>query len=278
MPAIDHVTVAGTDLRAMQAALAAAGIHSVFGGAHRDGATEMAVASFPDGSYIELIAVKPDAVPEVIAGHPWERFLTGNAGPCAWAAGVHDLAGELRRLSEAGIRVSPPVANGRIRPDGVELKWETATTGEGPLGSFLPFLIQDFTPRELRVFPRGKPESLQYRGVARVVLGVRNLNAAAARYGQAYRLTFENPRADLELGARLAVLSGAPIVLAEPLDAGSWLAARLEQFGEAPCAVLLESGARENSRRGHPIRWLDSGRLGWRLGLWESASNRAINP
>jgi hypothetical protein len=53
---LDHVTVAGDDLRRMQAALAAIGIATVYGGAHRDGATEMALVSFPDGSYLELIA------------------------------------------------------------------------------------------------------------------------------------------------------------------------------------------------------------------------------
>jgi hypothetical protein len=47
---IDHVTVAGADLRRMQAALVDLGIETVYGGAHHDGVTEMALVSFPDGS------------------------------------------------------------------------------------------------------------------------------------------------------------------------------------------------------------------------------------
>jgi len=116
---LDHVTVAGDDLRRMQAALAALGIATVYGGWHRDGATEMALVSFPDGSYLELIAPQKDIAAPVANDHPWARFLTGNAGPCAWAVSTGDLDSELRRLRSAGIPVSPPTANGRLRPDGV---------------------------------------------------------------------------------------------------------------------------------------------------------------
>ncbi len=55
---IDHVTVAGKDLKAMQAALTALGIPTEYGGPHSNHATEMALTSFPDGSYLELIAIR----------------------------------------------------------------------------------------------------------------------------------------------------------------------------------------------------------------------------
>ena len=94
---LDHVTVAGADLRRMQAALAAIGIDTVYGGAHSGGATEMALVSFPDGSYLELIAPQTDAAPPGANNHPWAQFLTGNAGPCAWAVSTGDLDSELHR-------------------------------------------------------------------------------------------------------------------------------------------------------------------------------------
>jgi len=44
---IDHVTIAGSSLNPMQANLSTAGIPPVYGGTHPNGATEMAVVSFP---------------------------------------------------------------------------------------------------------------------------------------------------------------------------------------------------------------------------------------
>ena len=140
---------------------------------------------FPDGSYLELIAPLSSANPHVAMNHPWARFLTGNAGPCAWAVSTGDLDCELRRLHSAGIPVSPPAANGRRRPDGVRLEWKTATSGAAV--SFFPFWIQDLTPREWRAFPQGAPGNRDFHGIARVVLAVRDLDTSLARYLQALR-------------------------------------------------------------------------------------------
>ena len=116
MLAIDHVTVAGVELRRMRDTLRAVGIDAVYGGPHRDGVTEMALVSFSDGSYLELIAPLPHVPREVVDLHPWSGFLAGNAGPCAWAVCTPDINAEVLRLRSAGIAVSTPVANGRRRP------------------------------------------------------------------------------------------------------------------------------------------------------------------
>jgi hypothetical protein len=50
-----------------------------------------------------------------------------------------------------GIRVGKPEISGHTRPDGEALSWEAADAGPGPRGSFFPFLIRDFTPRENRL-------------------------------------------------------------------------------------------------------------------------------
>ena len=72
---VDHVSVAGTDLKQMQARLAALGIPSEYGGPHNNHATQMALTSFPDGSYLELIALqeKPDA--KAVAAHYWSKQI-----------------------------------------------------------------------------------------------------------------------------------------------------------------------------------------------------------
>ena len=69
----------------MQARLSALGIPSEFGGPHSNHATQMALTGFPDGSYLELIALqdKPDA--KAVAAHYWSEQIQGNAGPAAWA-------------------------------------------------------------------------------------------------------------------------------------------------------------------------------------------------
>src|SRR5271154_3837839 len=117
---VDHVTVAGRDLRAMQKALESAGIKSEYGGPHSNHATEMSLVSFPDGSYLELIAIQPNADPKALAAHEWKKFLEGDAGPTSWAVRPAAFGTEAERLRRAGASVSEARKNGRKRPDGVE--------------------------------------------------------------------------------------------------------------------------------------------------------------
>ncbi len=274
---IDHVTIAGSDLKQMQARLASIGIASVYGGAHNNHATEMALVSFPDGSYLELMGVPADADRQAVSAHVWGKFLTENAGPTAWAMRTKNLASEVSRLKAAGVTVGAPSSSGRTRPDGVRLEWETSDVGGGIRGAFFPFLIQDKTPRAQRVYPQGKPVTREFRGVSRVVIAVRNLDDAIKRYHQAYGEPPPIKQTDSAFGAYLALLGNLPVVLAQPLNADSWLTGRLERFGEGPCAFVL---AAENPAHFQPaskarwfgaeVSWFDPEKLGWRLGF-ESA-------
>src|ERR1022692_2753388 len=259
---VDHVTAAGSSLKQLQANLSAIGIETVYGGPHSNGATEMALVSFPDGSYLggphsngatemalvsfpdgsylELMAPQAKADAQALERQPWTKFMKADGGPCAWAVRETDVAAEVQRLRAAGIAVSAPVRNGRQRPDGVRLDWETAQVGTEPNGTFFPFLIHDFTPREQRAFPQGKPLNKDFGGVTKVVIAVRDLEASLKRYRQAYGTPPAIKQVDADFGAHLALLGGAPVVLAQPLTADSWLAQRLAQFGEAPCAFVLD--------------------------------------
>ncbi len=244
---VDHVTIAGRDLGAMRRALEAAGLPSENGGPHSNHATEMALTSFPDGSYLELIAIQPQADPAALAAQAWSKFLKDDGGPCAWAIRADDLGA-------GGIR------NGRRRPDGVQLEWET--TEIGGRGTFFPFLIHDLTPRELRAYPSGKPLVTNLTGVAKVFLAVKDLDAASAQFERAYSLPAPERRDDSAFGAKLAWFKGTPVVLATPLTPQSWLTERLQRYGEAPCAFVLGRVKRQKQ-----ITWLDSATLGWHLGL-----------
>jgi catechol 2,3-dioxygenase-like lactoylglutathione lyase family enzyme len=272
---IDHVTVAGKDLKAMRAKLAEAGVPSEYGGPHSNHATEMALTSFPDGSYLELIAIQANADPKAVAAHYWSKQMEGEAGPSAWAVRPKDLAAEVERLRAAGVTMDPPVRSGRERPDGTRLEWEAARVGSEPNGTFFPFLIRDFTPRQKRVYPKGQPTTKDFEGVARVVIAVRDLNASVKRYREAYGLQQPIQQVDGNFGAHLALLGGTPVILAAPLIEQSWIAQRLERFGEGPCAFVLrgrKTGQYKTAAQaqwfGNTISWFDDGKLGWRLG-WQ---------
>src|ERR1017187_7072372 len=117
---IDHVTIAGAQLDAMSEAFTAAiGIPTEYGGPHANHVTEMALASFPDGSYVELMGIQQRANPAALGAHTWSQFLRNDGGPCAFALRVTDVNVEIDRLRKAGIRVGSAEKSGRTRPDGV---------------------------------------------------------------------------------------------------------------------------------------------------------------
>lgn len=270
---IDHVTIAGKDLKVMQAALAALGIPSEYGGPHSNHATEMALTSFPDGSYLELIAIQPKADPAAVAAHYWSKHMQNDAGPAAWAVRPQDFEFEVNRLKGSGLTVQA-ARSGRSRPDGVRLEWEAAPVGPGPNGVFYPFLIRDFTPRAQRAMPSGTPTTQDFNGVQRVVIAVRDLEASIKRYREAYALREPVQQDDATFGGRLAWFEGTPVVLAAPERPQSWLAGRLSKIGEGPCAFILSArraeGYRTSSRVtwfGRGVAWLDTGKTGWWLGF-----------
>jgi Glyoxalase-like domain len=270
---IDHVTVAGARLDQMRQSFSTAvGISPEYGGAHANHTTEMALTSFPDGSYVELMGLQPRADPAAVVAHTWSRFLRNNGGPCAFALRAPDVGAEVARLKAAGIAVGEPEKSGRTRPDGFVLLWETADVGPGARGSLFPFLIRDFTPREKRVFPAGAATTTRFGGVAKVVVGVRDLGEVIAQYRRAFGFGAPMRQRDAAFGADLAWFEGTPIVLARGLGADSWLARRVAVYGDAPCAFILAAAggpmdAKAGVWFGRTVLWASEARLGWRLGF-----------
>jgi Glyoxalase-like domain len=271
---IDHVTLAGSHLEEMRKAFSkATGIPTEYGGQHSNHATEMALASFPDGSYLELMGIQRDADPAAVASHVWSKFLRENGGPCAFALRVTDVNDEIRRLSSTGIRVGATEKSGRTRPDGVALSWETADAGPGPRGSFFPFLIRDFSPRENRVYPSGKPTTTRFGGIGLAVIGVHDLERSIALYRKAFQLPEPKRQRDAAFGADLAWFEGTPVALAAPLAPDSWLAQRIARFGDSPCAFVLTAtgrmvGSNPSNWFGRRLFWSDGGSFNWRIGVW----------
>ncbi len=167
---VDHVTVAGKDLKSMQARLASVGIHAEYGGAHSNHATEMALASFPDGSYLELIAIQADADPKAVAAHYWSPEMQGNAGPAAWAVRANELGPEVARLKKAGIVVTEPARGGRQRdPTGSVWNGSPRMSARNRMARSSRFLIQRFHSPRAESISRRRPATRDFTGVSRIV-------------------------------------------------------------------------------------------------------------
>jgi len=269
---LDHVTVAGAHLDAMRKALTAvAGFPTEYGGPHSNHATEMALVSFPDGSYLELMGIQAKPDPAAVSAHVWSKFLQNNAGPCAFALRVPDLSAEVKQLKSAKITVDAPEAGGRTRPDGTKLVWQTVNVGPGHRGSLFPFLIADLTPRENRAYPSGKPTTGRFAGIGKAVVGVHDLEGAIAQYRRAFNLPAPLRQKDAKFDADLAWFEGTPVVLAKGLNDSSWLTGRVREYGDAPVAFVLTAArsitGSASTWFGQSIVWMDDAKLGWRLGV-----------
>jgi hypothetical protein len=193
--------------------------------------------------------------------------------------GSNDLGAYVERLRKAGIKVDGPSDGSRKKPDGTTIEWQTAKVGEGPAGSVLPFMIQDKTPRELRVKPSPSVKGSPLTGIAMVVIGVKDFDAEIASFRKAFGLDAPKLEDHKEFGAKLAHFAGTPVMLAAPLDSSSWLIERLAKFGESPVAYLLEapdfsaaarqySVSAETSWFGRKVGWFDAGKVnGAKLGF-----------
>lgn len=250
-------------LAQLEAAFAGLGLATDYGGPHSNGVTHMALLGFDDGSYIELIST-------IEAGRKdtnfWGEHIAHNGGPCAWAVYVEDVAAESARLTQRGVTVSGPHAMNRRRPDGQLVEWDLAFLGEKGAGANLPFIIKDITPRELRVRPSasvtgsaGRPALLT--GIARVVLGVKDLKQTIALFQHVYGWAGPTINDRPDFGATLASFADTPVILAAPLTGQSWLAERLARFDESPCAFLIGATDFKTAQKQYeliePTVWFD---------------------
>lgn len=170
---LDHVVIVVRDLAAAMDDHRRRGFTVTPGGEHAGGLTHNALITFSDGSYLELVAFHDLA--RSIDHRLWKIAADGG-GLATCALLSDDLAADVAALGE--LVTQPPTPSGRIRPDGVELKWRTAR-----LQSPLPFLIEDLTARELRVPGGAAAEHANgATGIAAVVVGAIDIGDAEWRY------------------------------------------------------------------------------------------------
>jgi hypothetical protein len=187
----DHAVLYVTDLRRASEDFGALGFHVVPGGVHTGGLTHNALIPFSDGTYVELLA--PTARWKFQAlrlfGGGLSRILGLQAFPrrairraragegfvdfalaCSPLKGILDVA-------EAVGGIDGPLSGGRIRPDGERISWSLAL----PRSPGLPFLIEDITPRHLRV-PGNITHPNGARGVQIVGVATPSFTSTVARY------------------------------------------------------------------------------------------------
>jgi hypothetical protein len=170
---LDHVVLVVRDLAAAMADHRRRGFTVTPGGQHADRVTHNALISFVDGSYLELVAFH-DLGRSL--SHRWWKIAADGGGLADFALLSDDLTADAAALAE--LVKTPPKDGGRIRPDGVELKWRTAV-----LKPPLPFVIEDVTARELRVPAGAAAEHANgATGIASVAIGAVDIGDVEWRY------------------------------------------------------------------------------------------------
>jgi hypothetical protein len=234
MPAIDHATLAGADLRGLERVADTLGFDAIYGGAHANDETEMSLVVFPDGSYLELLA------PQESRSEPtrWAAHLDDTASPCAWALPAPDIDATAAAAAANGIEVEGPIDGGRDRTDGTAVRWRFAFLGPGEPGAVLPFLIDDETPRAYRVPAENVTEAVG--GLARVLVAVSDPAPVLDRFERALSATVDRTVHDETLDTSVHLLDGVAGAVVVP-EAGP-LRPRLDRYGDCVGGFLFEPG------------------------------------
>lgn len=244
---IDHIVVLVDDLAAASADWTRAGFTVTPGGTHAAGHTHNALVTFANGSYFELIAFFH---PEEQQEHRWWSRVADGEGLIDYALLSDDLTNDASAARGHGLEMNGPEDGGRQRPDGQRLEWKSMLLGRGIGEPTLPFVIEDVTPRELRV-PGGSATQhpLGVTGIAGLILVTDNVEEAAT----AMTSLLGTPGEDVVVdeGAMLRFTLGEQwIALLQPGDDQSDAGQYLRRRGEGPYEVTLrgpESAAGEGT-------------------------------
>ncbi|MDQ3863056.1 MAG: VOC family protein [Actinomycetota bacterium] len=193
---LDHLVILVDDLDLAASDYERLGFAVTPGGQHADGLTHNALIPFRDGSYFELVAfLDPEDPTDNVWG--WRGFLP-REGLIDYCVASDDLGSDVRRLKSLGLGVDGPDDGGRRLPDGATVRWRSARIRQE--GRLLPFLIEDLTPRGLRV--PGGPAAEHPNGAT----GVFRLELSAPAVGEATALivalvgTQDGANASIRLG------------------------------------------------------------------------------
>jgi len=239
---IDHIVILVRDLDEASASYARAGFTVTPGGVHAGGATHNSLISFSDGTYFELIAFRQPDPPQ---DHPWGSRLTLGEGLIDYALASSDLRAEAEALHAHGF-TGQPREQGRLRPDGQRLEWRVLRLQQRAGDGALPFIIEDITPRDLRV-PSGDAmhHPLGVTRVAGLTLAVRQLVTGQERFHALLGIDGQQSRrgnTEAPTGLRFP-LGEQWLEIVQPATPDDDIARHIKQFGEGPYEVVLSGPA-----------------------------------
>jgi len=179
---LDHVIIAVADLDTAIQDYQALGFTTVRGGVHMNRASQNALITFQDGTYLELLAPTGEQpVPGLI---DFSTLLQHGEGLVGFALRSDDLDEEVVRLQADGFAVGDVTMGERHRGDGTLIQWKLALLDNG----FAPFLIQDVTPRTWRIpnDPNLTSHLNRAVGLRGLELVVRDLTTSLDRYARLF--------------------------------------------------------------------------------------------
>ncbi len=255
---IDHIVIGVNDLDQAVADYRTLGFTVVPGGTHTGGLTHNALIGLGDGSYFELIAFVD---PSQRAAHRWWDAIAAGEGVIDFAVGTDDGAAEASRIAREGLANDGAVDGGRQRPDGQQVGWRNLVV-PGAQSAAGPFIIEDRTPRELRV-PSGADAAHPggFQAVDGLTIVVDDLQAAR----RIYTTLLDNdgneiqPSVSGSAGAYRFPTGDQWVELNTPDETDSTLRATLDQRGPAPYTVVLRTSDRSfaglDPRLTHGVRF-----------------------
>jgi len=137
---MDHILWAAPDLDKGCAIFAdLTGVAPAPGGTHPGFGTRNALSSFSRATYLEILA--PDPLQDLEG--TWGKDVAALQQPCmySFALSCDDLEAVAKQVQAAGIKVVPPVAMSRSRPDGTLLQWRIMRLNDPRWPGRLPFFI-----------------------------------------------------------------------------------------------------------------------------------------
>jgi hypothetical protein len=211
-PDLDHVIWICNDLQhGSQRFEELTGVRPIFGGTHASGLTHNALVPLGERCYLEILAPTGAAS---AADDAWCRFARQAPEPRLFtycmrsSQPLDDLAAQAHRL---GCSLATVGGNGRITPEGVQLRWKWLQPTHEQFGLAFPFFIdwqnsahpsQSVTAAgaaqsiRLRDFAVGHPDTL---GLERLLSQLGVSVAAYAAPTVAFRLQLDTPRGIVSL-------------------------------------------------------------------------------
>jgi catechol 2,3-dioxygenase-like lactoylglutathione lyase family enzyme len=255
---LDHVVILVADLDEARADYEALGFHVTVGGRHVGIPTHNALVIFSDGTYLELLAPL-DTHSARLSTDPWLLRLEKGEGLLSYALRCAPLPST---TPEAPGLTWEMLEEGRVRPDGVALRWRDLLPSAGKSLTPLPLLIEDITSSELRIPPEeAELHRLPVVGIARLRVVVTDVQKTARQMEQLLGVLPE--ATGIPGRAHFALRETDPTQVLELVgpDSTPQAADHLARLGEGPCEVELAvasdaSGGRILDGPTHGVRFL----------------------